>query len=462
MADIGAIVLHKVLKDKSLDGWSKLKLSFFNAAYAGVYSAVTKYYNKYNRIPDFPELELYIRDARVKENIAALSSLEVPDIELDVAIDSLINEYTQNEALIEVDKFVDNVTLMESQEVKDSLSAIVMYLDEKTHTNTTVVNADNINIFELKENIEHTYVPLGLSNTFDAQQGYYRSEFYVVGGKRGHGKSVVCANVSANQYTQGAVGVYFTIEMRAQETFRRHMSILSGVPATALKNNNLTQDQITAIARTRAQMFDGGMDEYTRFLDYKDPIQFEAALRRNYKLKQDNQIIIIDDPALSLTSIDVHLQKLKARFGDKFRVAVVDYINQINVPEIRGQQDKFDWKAQIGIASKLKEFASKYDIGMFSAFQIDDENRTRFAKGILDSPDFVYVLNANNPEDNALTFENTKVRSGPRLDFTVGIDWETLKINPVDVPKPTRAKAKKNKGDGQEEAETPGDDAPWK
>ena len=462
MADIGAIVLHKVLKDKSLDGWSRLKLSFFNAAYAGVYSAVTKYYNRYNRIPDFPELDLYIRDPRIKENISALASLEIPDIELDVAIDSLVNEYTQNEALNELDKFVDNVTMMESQEVKDSLSAIVMNLDEKTHSNTNVVNADNINIFEVKENVEHTYVPLGISNTFDSQQGFYRSEYFVLGGKRGHGKSVVMTNISVNQYKQGGIGAYFTIEMRAHEVFRRHMSILSGVPAIALKNNNLTWDQIIKVAKTRAEMFDGGLDEYEKFLEYRDQIKFEAILRKNYKLKQDNQIIIIDDPVLSITAIDVHLQKLKARFGDKLRVAAVDYINQINIPETRGQvQDKYDWKAQINISSKLKELGSKYDIGIVSAYQIDEEGGTRFAKGILDSPDFAYTLDANKKEDGALSFENTKVRSGPNIDFTVPIDWDTLEIHPTDIPKPTRVKDKKGKGSDSAEKAKEEDNLPF-
>jgi replicative DNA helicase len=461
MADIGAIVLHKVLKEQSLDGWSRLKLSFFNAAYAGVYSAVTKYYNRYNRIPDFPELDLYIRDPRIKENISALSSLEIPEIDLDVAIDSLVNEYTQNEALIEIDKFVDNVTMMESQEVKDSLSSIVMNLDEKTHSNSNVVNADNINIFEVKENIEHTYVPLGISNTFDAQQGFYRSEYFVLGGKRGHGKSVVMSNISVNQYKQGYIGAYFTIEMRAHEIFRRHMSIMARVPATALKSNNLTWDQITAIAKVRAEMFDKGIEEYEKFLEYKDQIKFEAILRKNYRLKENNQIIIIDDPVMSITSIDVHLQKLKARFGDKLRVAAIDYINQINVPEIRGQQqDKYDWKAQIMISSKLKELGSKYDIGIVSAFQIDEAGGTRFSKGILDSPDFAYTLDANKKEDGALTFENTKVRSGPTIDFTVPIDWDTLEIHSTDIPKPSKAKVKKGK-DSEEASEEPHDNLPF-
>lgn len=440
MADIGAVVLHKIIKEKSLEGWSKLKLSFFNAAFSSVYSSINKYYTRYNRIPDFAELDLYVRDHLVKQNIHALSILEVPDMDLDIAIDSLINEYTQNEALKLVDHFVDNITLMECQEVKDTISGMAMQLDEKTHTSTSVVNSDSINIFEIEENIQHTRVALGISNTFDAEQGAYRSELIVFGGKRGHGKSVVLCNIGANQYEQGNTSAYFTVEMRAHEIFQRKVAILAKVSAKNLKQNRLTEDEIIRVAKVRSEMFIDGLQYYDEFLDHRDKFKFEANLIRNCKLKTDNQIVIIDDPSLTLPSIDVHLQKLKAKFGDKLKVCCVDYINQISFP---GNHDKYDWKPQIEISAKLKEFGQKYDIVMASAFQIDDENKTRFAKGILDSPDLVYVLDAGRHEDNCLSFENTKVRSGPRLDLCVGMNWDSLKISPIDVEKPSKVKAHK-------------------
>lgn len=447
MADIGAIVLHKVIKEKNLDAWSKLKLAFFNAAFSSIYSAINKYYNRYNTIPDFADLDLYIRDATIKQNIYALSILEPPDMDIDIAIDALVNEYTQNEALKLIDELVDNITLMECQEVKDSISGMVMQLDEKTHTSTTVFNSDNINIFEVEENIAHTKVITGLSNTFDAEQSAYRSEFIVFGGKRGHGKSVVLCNLTKNQYEQGDVAVYFTIEMRATEIFQRHMAMLANVSAKNLRQNRLTDDEILRIVKIRSEMFDGGAEYYSAFLDHRDRFKFEATLIKNCKLKENNQLIIIDDASLTIPSIDIHLQKLKAKFGDRLKLAAVDYINQITV--LSGA-DKYDWKPQIEVASKLKEFGKKYDLVMASAFQIDDENKTRFAKGILDSPDLSYVLNAYTYEEGCMTFENTKVRSGPKLDFTVPINWDTLNISPVDMEKPVKAKKVRETKSGAE------------
>ena len=440
MADIGAIVLHKLLQEKSLDGWSRLKLSFFNASYTSVYSAINKFYGRYNRIPDFKELDIHIRDASTKQNILALSELEVSDeIDLEVAIDSLINEYTQNEALSEISRFVDRITLMESEEVKESIGAIAVRLDEKTFTSSDVVTSDNIDIFEHEENTAHTLVALGINNTFDSQIGAYRSELIVFGGKRGSGKSIVCCNVSANQYEQGNVALYFTIEMRAHEIFQRNMAILAGVPAKAMRKNNLTELQIEKIAKVRAGMFEGGETEYKSFLDHRDKFLLESNLRKNYELK-DAQLIIVHDPVLSLTAIDLHLQKIKAKYGDRFKVAVVDYINQIT--DETYSNDKFEWKTQIRIASKLKEYAAKNDIVVVSAYQIDKDNEARFAKGILDSPDLAYTLDPNSRDVSIMSFNNTKIRAGDPINFNCPIDWDTLRLFPTDAIMPEKGKKK--------------------
>jgi replicative DNA helicase len=455
LADIGAIVLHKLLQEKSLDGWSRLKLSFFNASYTSVYSAINKFYSRYNRIPDFEELSIHIRDTVVKQNILALGELDIPEeIDLEVAIDSLINEYTQNEALSEISKFVDHITLMESEEVKDNINAIAVKLDEKTFTNSTLVTVDNINIFELEENTAHTLIALGINNTFDSQLGAYRGELIVFGGRRGHGKTIVCCNIATNQYEQGNVVPYFTIEMQAHEIFQRNISILSGVPAKALRSNKLTNIHTEKVAKVRAQMFVNGEEEYSKFLDHRDRFLLEANLRKNYPLKEA-QLVIIHDPVLTIASIDLHLQKIKAKYGDKFKVGIVDYINQI--ADENSSNDKYDWKTQIRIAGKLKEFATKYDVLLVSAYQIDKDNEARFAKGILDSPDLAYVINANNREDGIMSFHNTKIRAGEPIDFNSPIDWDTLRIFPTDAIMPDRKKklTKEIKAPGDENDNVP-------
>lgn len=446
--DIGAIVLHKLLTEKSLDAWAKLRLAFLDPAYSSLYSAINKHYSTYNCIPGFDDLEVTSRDTPLTRALASLKDLEVPEVDLDTALDALIDNYTQNETLRLIDKFLDKITLMNTEEIKDSLSGLLMSLDEKTHTSETIILMNNVNIFVEKDTELHIKFPLGLNNTFDAAiGGAFRQELILLGGKRGAGKSIVCSNITTNQYEQGNTAAYFTIEMNAAETMQRMMAILAGVDHVKIRQNNLDFDDALKLVRARAAMFIDGDQAVEEYMKHQDRYKFEANLNRNYKLKESNQIIVIDDRSLSLPALDLHLQKIKAQFGDKFTVAAVDYLNQIQVPGM--ENGMYEWTNQIFISKKLKEYARKYDIAIVSPYQIDDNGATRFAKGILDAPDMALLLDAHTKEDNCLSMETTKTRSGPPIKFTSGMDWSTLKINPVDVPEPT----KKKKGEDKEEGE---------
>lgn len=452
MADIGAIVLYKVIKDKDLTTWAKLKLAFFNQAYTTIFTAIATFYDRYGNIPSFTELSEYrSRVAEITSSVNSLQNLDVDadEIDINVAVDALIDSYTQDETLKLLTKFVDNVSMMDTQEIKDQLSAVVMKLDEKTHTSEDLINMDNILLFNTQVDNEYVRFPSGISNTLDSVLGgLYRQETVLLGGKRGAGKSIVCANFVEAQYTLGNTSVYFTIEMSGRETFQRLMSILGGVSHVQLKQGTLSEADNLKLVKARAGMFMDADDLVAEYLEHGDLLKFESALVRNKHLKPDNQIIIVDDRELSITSIDLHLQKLKAKFGDKFKLAVVDYLNQIVVPGNQGGM--YDWTAQITISKKLKELARKHDICIVSPYQIDDNGGTRFAKGILDSCDVAFLLDTHDKDDSTISFETTKIRGGPPLDFSNGINWTTLKINPAECEKP----AKKSKKEKVEKTET--------
>lgn len=444
MADIGAIVLHKVLGGKDLSAFSRLKLAFFDSSYTSVYSAISSHYDKYGAIPNFVELLTTARSSALTNALTTLQSLEIEDdIDIDVAVDALIDSYTQNEALKLLDKFVDNITLMDSQEIKDSLSAAVMHLDEKTHTSETILSASDIMLFNSVEDKEHYKFPSGISNTIDAKLGgLFRQEVILIGGKRGAGKSIVCANLVEAQYSMGNTSAYFTIEMTGRETFQRIMSINAGISSAQLKQDELSNSDTLKLVKARASMYLEADDLIQEFIISEDPIKFESDLVRTKTLKPNNQIVIIDDRELSITAIDLHLQKLKAKFGNSLKLAVIDYLNQITVPGMHGSM--YDWVTQIFVSKKLKELARKHDVCIISPYQIDDNGGTRFAKGILDSCDIALLLDAHDKSDNTVSFDTTKIRGGPPLTFSNGINWETLKINPAETDKPQK-KAKKEK-----------------
>ena len=454
--DISAVVLHKLLSTKNLDVWGKLRLNFLDAAYSSVYAAISRFYDTYSAIPSFEDLDITLRDGETKRTLEALKLADVPEVDIEIALDALIDNFTQNEAIKLLDKFVDNIPVYTAVEIKESLASIVLNLDDKTLTTEGVFAMDGIRIFEQVDITLKNRVSLGLNNTFDsAIGGVAREELILIGGKRGSGKSIMGNNIMVNQYEAGNTSVFFTKEMSAKETFERTMSIHSGVDYQAIKQNTLDPQQLLQIVKTRASMFVDADALVLDFLKHKDRFKFEDALIRTRQLKPDNQMIIIDDRALTLTSIDLHIGKLKAKFGDKLTTVVVDYVNKVHVEGA----NRFDWQPQIVVSEKLKEFARKYDVVMVSPYQIDATGEARFAKGILDAADIALVLNAHDKDTGAISFETTKIRGASEMIFTSGINWETLRISPNSIEAPAAKETIKKAG--KKKVDEPSEDLSW-
>lgn len=457
--DISAVVIYKLLASKNLDIWAKLKLTFLDSAYSSVYAAIARHYETYSVIPSFEELDITLREGETKRTLEAIRLADIPEVDIDVALDALIDAYTQNETVYLLDKFIDKIPVLNSAEIKDNLATVVLTLDDKTLTTEGVFAMDGIRIFEHQEVTLHNRISLGINNTFDATVGgVAREELILIGGVRGSGKSITALNIATNQYEIGNSVVFFTIEMSAKETLERAISILSGVDHQALKQNKLDPSQVLEVVKCRANMFLNAEDLVLDFMKHKDRFKFEDQLIRNKQLKPDNQIIIIDDRALKLTSIDLHMGKLKAKFGDKLTMGVVDYVNKV---QIEGA-NRFDWQPQILVSEKLKEFARKYNSVMVSPYQIDASGEARFAKGILDAADIAVIMKAHDKDTGAISFETTKIRGASEMVFTSGIDWDTLRISPNNVEAPKEKETIKKAGKKKpEQTEEKGEDIPW-
>jgi replicative DNA helicase len=455
--DISAVVLNKLINENNLEVWSKLKLAFLDSAYSSIYSAINRYYGNYSKIPTFDELDAVVREGPTQKLIAILRLVDDTDITAEVALDALIDQYTQNETIRLLDKFVDKLPVYDTAEIKENLHSIVLTLDEKTLKTEGVFSMSDIMVFVRPEELAKNRIHLGLNNTCDSVLGgVARQELILIGGKRGSGKSITCSNVMVNQYESGFTSAYFTIEMIAAETLCRNMSILAGVSHQNLKNNTLTPEEVFKLVKARADMFVDSQDLVSEYVKHKDRYLFEEELVRSCKLKE-HQMIIIDDRALSLSSLDLHLGKIKSKFGDNFTMAVVDYLNQIVVEGA----SQFDWQPQIVISKKLKELARKYDIAILSPYQIDNTNEARFAKGILDAADIAFIMEAHDKTTNAISFETTKIRGAKEMSFTSAMDWDSLRIIPTSIDKPNAPEKIKKVKSNDKKVEEPAADLPW-
>lgn len=459
--DVSAVTLNKLISESNLEVWSKLKLAFLDPAYSSVYALISKHYAKYSAIPNFDEFEVIARETSAEKMLATIRLADVADISAEVALDALVDLYTQNETIRLLDKFIDKLPIYDSAEIKENLASIVLTLDEKTLTSEGVYAMNDICVFVRPEELAKHRVYLGLNNTFDSVLGgVARQELILIGGKRGSGKSVISSNIMNNQYEAGFTSVYFTIEMIAHETLQRNTSILANVNHMSLKKNELTDAEMLSVVKARAGQFTDAQHLVDAFIKDRDPYKFEETLNKQCTLKPNNQMIIIDNKALTLSNIDLHLGKIKSKFGDNFTVAVIDYLNQIVV---EGTGSQFDWQPQVIVSKKLKELARKYDIVIVSPYQIDDKGEARFAKGILDAADIALVLDANAKEDNAISFETTKIRGAKEMKFTSPMDWDTLRVSPHSIDTPVKEdKIKKVKKHDDAKTEEQPHDQPWK
>jgi replicative DNA helicase len=431
--DTSAVALNKLLTEQSLDMWAKLKLVFLDPAYSSVFAVINKYYEKYNRLPSFDDLELTIREGPASKILATLKLTDMPDISSDVVLDALIDQYTQNETIKLLEKFIDRLPMYDSAEIKENLAEIALVIEEKTHTSDKVYNMADLMLFDRPEDTEKTRVFLGFNNSFDASLGgVAREEYILIGGKRGSGKSITASNIFVNQYEMGNTAIYFTIEMTAKEILERNLSILANINLQNLKKNALSDDEIFRLVKARADMFVDAQAAVDEYVVHRDRFRFEETLVRKYTLKPNNQMIIVDDRDLTISSIDLHIGKAKSKFGDSLTVVVVDYINQI----VLEGSDQYDWKPQIEISKRLKNLARKYNIVMVSPYQIDNDGEARFAKGILDAADIALVMEAHDKEQNAITYSTTKIRGNREMTFTSPIDWDCLRISPQSIDKP--------------------------
>ena len=90
------LILHKVLADQDLEVWSRLKKEFFEPPYSHLYLLVDKFYQKFDKLPTFDELEIITRDEKDANYITALKELEVPeDLDIEIILQAVIHEYAQ-------------------------------------------------------------------------------------------------------------------------------------------------------------------------------------------------------------------------------------------------------------------------------------------------------------------------------------------------------------------------------
>jgi KaiC/GvpD/RAD55 family RecA-like ATPase len=419
--NLASALFKRILEEEDFDTWSSLRRHYLPSEYLVVYDAIEKHIDNYHELPSIEELKLAVRDGPTLDKIYAIEAVEV-DAEPFLLLDYLKNEFTQKETLFQLHKYVeDSISFETAEETIESLYNIISRIEDRVELNTSEESMQKIELFESDEEIAD-YIPLGLNADFDKLVRFKSSDYILMGGKRGSGKSITCSNLADTVFRKGKSVLYFSIEMPTREILQRQCAIGSGVPHSKIKYKTLDNLEWMKVAQWWSDRYQNGEKHLELYKSHRDFNKFHAAIQKE-PLK-DVQIDIIYDPSLTLPKLKAEIIKRVRKLGN-VGLVIVDYVNQVK--KTSSSEDKFDWKDQIHISTALKELAGILQIPFFSPYQIDAQGEARFAKGILDSADAAFTLEAG-PE--SIQFTCTKIRGDAKINFTSKVNWSTLTIGP--------------------------------
>jgi replicative DNA helicase len=395
--------------------------------YHSLHKVIDRHCEEFHKMPTIEDLKFEIRDSSTREKLFAVEAVEV-EADAHMLLEYLKNEYTQKEILDSLEEYIDNSVAFENaQESVNHLHQIVMDVEDKVDLEDPQESMQRIELFEPEEDLAK-YIPLGLNKEYDYEIQFSPRDLVMVGGRRGAGKSVICANIANAVYASGKSAMYFTIEMDSRSILQRCCSIATEVPFARLRTQNLSVTEWEKVATWWAARYVDGQDRLKDYKTHRDFNKLHTSLKTQHELLPTQQLDVVYDPALTLSKIRAELDKKVKPLN--VGVIIVDYINQVKRSSLPSRGGQYDWTEQIEVSKALKSMAQEYDCTVISPYQTDATGEARFAKGILDAADAAYTLETWDHEDACITFNCVKMRSASMKSFTSTVDWDSLKIGP--------------------------------
>lgn len=437
--NLPSALIKQVLELGDFDTWGRVRKHYLPAEYHSLYDSIEKHVVKFHKLPKVEELTLAVRDSATLDKVYALKGIET-DAEPFLLLEYLKNEYAQKEVLFQLDRYVENSIAFDSaEEVVSALQNISVELEKKVEIRPDEETMQKISLFDSEEEMDRRIV-LGLNAEFDEKYQFSPTDYILMGGKRGAGKSITCSNLARHTVKDGKTAVYFSIEMQAREVLQRDVSIATAIPYDKIRKKNLNVIEWEIIAKFWASRYENGDTHLESYKEHRSFERFHARLSQ--EVLTGPQVDIVYDPSLTLTRIRNELDK-RIALGIDIGVIIVDYINQVRLKA--DSYGMYDWKEQVEVSKGLKMIAQDYKIPVFSPYQIDATGEARFSKGILDSADAALVLTAH---DECIEANITKMRNADDGEsFCSVMNWSCLQIGPASAtpPPPPEEEGKKKK-----------------
>ena len=426
--NVASALIKQILALQDFETWNDLRQHYLPSEYHPLYRVIERHTDSFHSLPTFEDLELGTRDGKTREAVFAVKSIEI-DIDPPTLLEYLKNEFTQKELLSGLDTFLDDSICFETAEESIAhLHQIIMDVEEKVDLDSSAESMQRIALFDSDEDLAK-HLALGLNSEHDHEITFSPRDFILIGGRRGGGKSITCANIANNVYEAGKSAIYFTIEMDSRSTIQRACAIGTGISFSRIKNKNLSCTEWTKVAKWWCDRFLEGDAMYEQYKAHNDFERLHTDLSTKCQIDPVRQLDVIYDPSLTVSKVRAELDR-RAKSEMDIGVIVVDYLNQLRRSNMPARGGIYDWTEQIEVSKALKVMAQEYEVPIVSPYQIDASGEARFAKGILDAADAAYTLDGHAQEDQCITFTCVKQRNAALISFTSAMDWETLKVGP--------------------------------
>ena len=263
--NLASAYLKQVLDLQDHESWSATRKNYLPSAYHQLFKVIEKHCDNFTKLPTFEDLKFEIRDTATKELLFAIEAVEV-EAEASMLLQYLKNEYTQKEILQSLEDYVDHSVSFESAEDSvDSLRQITIDIEDKVDLQDPQESMQRIPLFDPDEEMENR-LSLGLNTVYDSEISFSPRDLILVGGRRGAGKSMTCANIANNVYESGKTAIYFTIEMEARSILQRCCSIATGIPHNKMQRRDLSMTEWETVARWWAKRYSNSEENLKEYL----------------------------------------------------------------------------------------------------------------------------------------------------------------------------------------------------
>lgn len=419
--NLASALFKRILEESDFDTWALLRRHYLPKEYTVLFDTIDRHITLYHNLPTINDLKLSIRDQKTLNKVYALEALEI-DADPDQLLEYLKNEYAQKEALTQLHQYVENSIAFETaEETVQSIYDIASTIESKVELDLGPDSMQKINLFESEDEIA-SLVTLGLNSEFDDRVRFKNIDYIMIGGRRGAGKSIICANMANNVLEQGKSVLYYTIEMNARETLQRTCAIATQIPHNKIKYRDLDNQEWLKVVEWWAQRFQNPEKYIDYYLEHRDFDKFHSLITS--EPLSEVRIDVVYNPSLTLSQLRADAISKKKKLKN-LGLVIVDYVNQMKL--FNSVSDQYDWKEQINVSKGLKALAQELETPFVSPYQIDATGEARFSKGILDSADAAFTV---SPGPDYIEFKCSKMRGDEMIDFISKTNWSTLTIGP--------------------------------